>query len=96
MSPSPENRVAHCVCLTDSVGNFVLELAWESPSIEGGFDLWVDVNQDGIYNLDADLYHYQSIEISALMIIPEIKNSLILMILMMVAIIVVAASRKNC
>jgi hypothetical protein len=95
MSASPDNAVATCWTLTIYNGGLPLTLAWESSLAEGDYDIWVDVNQNGICEETGDIYYDFALNIYAFTAIPEFPSFLILPLFMIATLLAVTIFRRR-
>ncbi|MCW4054177.1 MAG: hypothetical protein NWE84_04560 [Candidatus Bathyarchaeota archaeon] len=56
---------------SNSEGGITPTIAWSNPQIEGKYDIVVDVNDNGFYDLGVDALDDSDIEVTAGMVIPE-------------------------
>jgi hypothetical protein len=80
---------------TDSDGNVALFAAWSDPPTNGLFDIIVDVNGNGHYDLGIDALDSDDVEVSAGFMIPEYASLLAILLLSMVAILSTVAVKKK-
>jgi len=59
---SPSNAVANALTTTNSTGYLPVTLVWSQPLTLGEYDIWVDVNQNGVFD-GGDVWNSQSIGI---------------------------------
>ena len=95
MSASPDNAIASCWILTGSNGELPLTLAWESPLSEGHYDLWVDVNQNGMCEETIDIYANSALDIDAFTVVPEFPSFLILPLFMISTLLATILYRRK-
>lgn len=88
----PANSVADAAASTNSSGGLPVTLVWSQPLQVGEYDIWIDVNQNGVFD-SGDSWNSQSLGISAAVIIPEFPSIILSLILMMLSLSVAAAHR---
>lgn len=66
----PSNAIANADAMTDGSGNLAATLVWSSPLDAGSYDIWVDVNQNGVFDA-GDVWNNQAVGIYGLLVIPE-------------------------
>jgi len=66
----PGNAVASATCTTEADGSLLTTLVWSPPLTVGEYDIWVDANQNGIYD-GSDVWNDATIWIYAFNVIPE-------------------------
>lgn len=66
----PSNAVASASTTTDASGDLPNTLVWSSPLAPGQFDVWVDVNQNDVFDA-GDVWNNQAIGIYGFLVIPE-------------------------
>jgi hypothetical protein len=84
----PANAVANASTTTSSTGDLTVTLVWSQPLTLGEYDIWVDVNQNEVFD-GADVWNSQSIGIYPLDVIPEFPtwtSTLLILITLTVAI----------
>ena len=89
MAASPSNAVADASTTTNSTGGLPVTLVWSQPLTLGEYDIWVDVNQNGVFD-GADVWESQSIGIYPVDVIPEFPkwaSTLLISIALTVAIV---------
>ena len=64
--------VAIADATTDADGTLEVTLLWDEPYF-GKYDLFVDMNKDGLYDID-DLWIEQAIDVCSFFVIPEFTN----------------------
>jgi len=69
--PLPSNAVAIASATTDALGTLPITPVWSPPLMLGEYDIWVDVNQNGIYDT-GDIRNDQAIGIYSFNVIPEV------------------------
>ena len=69
-NPIPGNAKAVTNKTTEADGTLAVILIWSHPLDLGSYDIWVDVNQNGVFD-GADVWNNQSIGIYPLDVIPE-------------------------
>jgi len=86
----PANAVADASTTTNSTGGLPVTLVWSQPLTLGEYDIWVDVNQNGVFD-GGDVWNSQSIGIYALDVIPEFLTwtSMLLMLIVLTAAIAI-------
>ena len=68
----PENAVSGPIAATtDDEGHLPITLVWSSPLIQGEYDIWVDVNQNGIFEWWLDGHYYCICRPPLFHVIPE-------------------------
>jgi hypothetical protein len=70
--PAPENTVAGVTAATDCFGRLPVVLLWENPLTPGTYDLWVDVNNNGVYDEEIDIWDSRCVDISMMFVVPEV------------------------
>jgi len=81
----PTNAVAIASAMINSTGSLPVTLVWSQPLTLGEYDIWVDANQNGVFD-EGDIWANQSVGIYALNVIPEFPTlSSILIILITLA-----------
>jgi len=95
MSASPDSAIATCWTLTDSMGEVHLTSLWTSPLAEGNYDIWVDVNQNGIYDETVDMCDHSVLDIYAFTVIPEFPSFIILPLFMIATLLAVIVYRRK-
>jgi len=83
----PANAVANASTTTNSTGGFPATLVWPQPLTLGEYDIWVDVNQNGVFD-EGDVWNIESIGIYGLDVISEFLawTPIILILIITVAI----------
>lgn len=66
----PSNAVANASATTDSSKNLPNTLVWHPPLYIGQFDIWVDVNKNGVFDA-GDVWNNQAVGIYQFSVIPE-------------------------
>jgi outer membrane protein assembly factor BamB len=90
----PSNAVANAYNTTNSNGDLPLTLVWSQPLTLGQYDIWVDVNQNGMLD-GADVYNSQAIGIYTFNVIPEFPTwTSTLLILIMLTVAIATYKRK--
>jgi len=91
---SPANAVANASVTTNSTGGFPVTLLWSQPLTLGEYDIWVDANQNGAFDV-GDVWNSQSIGIYGLDVIPEFYTltSILLMLIVLTAVIAIYKRR---
>lgn len=82
------NAVANVSITTNSTGGLPVTLVWSQPLTLGEYDIWVDVNQNGVFD-GGDVWDSQSVGINGFVVIPEfstLTSMLLVLILLTVAI----------
>ncbi len=74
MEAIPANAVANASTATNSTGGLPVTMVWSQPLALGEYDIWVDLNQSGIFD-EGDVWNSQSIGIYALDVVPEFLAS---------------------
>ena len=85
----PANAVANALATTSSTGDFPVTLVWSQPLTLGEYDVWADVNQNGVFD-DGDVWNNQAIGICGFDVIPELSvwtSTLLILIVLTVAIV---------
>ncbi|MGQ9597108.1 MAG: outer membrane protein assembly factor BamB family protein [Thermoproteota archaeon] len=72
----PTNAVAIASAMINSTGGFPATLVWSQPLTLGEYDIWVDVNQNGVFD-EGDVWNSQSIGIYAFNVIPKFSPLLV-------------------
>jgi hypothetical protein len=93
VSANPSNAVVTSVIETNSSGGLSLTMIWTSSLTEGVFDIWVDVNSNGVVD-DVDLYE-DSFDIYDFSIVPEFSSWSLLFILLLPLTFAKAISKKK-
>jgi hypothetical protein len=90
----PTNAVANASSTTNSTGGFPVTLVWPQPLTLGEYDIWVDVNKNGVFD-EGDVWNNQSIGIHSLNVIPEFPTwtSIILISIMLVVAVAIYKRR---
>jgi len=70
--PLPGNSVASGTATTNAAGEIPKTFLWSPPLTLGQYDIWVDVNQNGIFDVYYDDLNDQAIDIYAFNVIPEV------------------------
>ena len=73
--------VAHAT--TEADGTLPVTLLWDAPYY-GGYDIWVDMNQNGLYD-DGDLWMEQALNVYVFFVIPELPMGTATALLLMFA-----------
>lgn len=84
----PSNAVASASTTTSSTGDLTVTLVWSQPLTLGEYDIWVDVDQNEVFD-GADVWDSQSIDIYGLDVISEFStwtSTLLILITLTVAI----------
>ena len=90
----PSNAVANASTITTSTGDLSVTLVWSQPLTLGEYDIWVDVNQNGVFD-GADVWNSQSIGIYPLDVIPEFPAwTSMLLVLVLVTVVIATYKRK--
>lgn len=90
----PANAVANASTTTNSTGRLPVTLVWSQPLTLGEYDIWVDVNQNGVFD-EGDVWNSQSIGIYAFNVIPEFPTwSSMVFILIMLTVATATSKRK--
>jgi hypothetical protein len=96
MSASPINAVATCSASTDLDGLLPITLAWETPLTEGDYDIWIDADQNGMYDETVDMYENLMLDIHAFAVVPEFQTLKIMaLFLALSTLVTVLAKRKT-
>lgn len=67
----PGNAVASAHGMTDAAGALPVTLTWSPPLTMGEYDIWVDVNQNDVFDT-GDAWNDQAIGVFAFNVIPEV------------------------
>jgi len=67
---------------------------WSNPLDEGVYDVWVDVNQNGLFE-DVDVYESQGTEVYAFTVIPEQLNMLLTLLLFSFMTVIILKIKKS-
>lgn len=89
----PINAAAVASTTTNSTGDLPVTLVWSQPLTLGEYDIWVDANQNGMFD-GGDVWNSQSIGIYGLDVIPEF-STVALILLIFIALAVALAIRKR-
>ena len=79
----PGNAVASAIGMTDDVGALPVTLTWSPPLTLGEYDIWVDVNQNGVFDT-GDAWNDQAIGVFAFNVIPEVPFGTAMTLLSMI------------
>jgi len=79
----PGNAVADAIGMTDAAGALPVTLTWSPPLTVGEYDIWVDVNQNDIFDT-GDAWNDQAIGIFAFNVIPEVPFGTAMTLLSMI------------
>lgn len=90
----PTNSVANATAITNSTGDLPVTLVWSQPSLLGEYDIWIDVNQNDVFD-SGDSWNSQSLGIFATEIIPEFPSIILLSMLMTMMLLVNVAYRRK-
>ncbi len=90
----PANSAADANAITNSTGGLPVTLVWSQPSLLGQYDIWIDVNQNGVFD-SGDSWNSQSLGIFATEIIPEFPSIALLSLLMTMTLLVAMAYRRK-
>jgi hypothetical protein len=66
----PSNAVVSASATIEASGELPNTLVWTSPLTLGQYDIWVDVNQNGVFDA-GDVWNNQAIGIYAFFVVPE-------------------------
>ena len=72
-STTPTNAIATSWTVTNSYGELPLTLTWNGPLVKGDYDVWIDVNQNGVYD-ELDVYDDSALDVYAFSVIPEFTS----------------------
>ena len=89
----PENSDANASAFTNSTGHLPTTLIYSQPSTLAEYDIWVDTNQNNIFDA-GDVWNSQSFGIFATEVIPEYPT-IALLTLALTAALAAAALRKK-
>lgn len=67
---SPGNAITSNTSTTDVAGGLPVALAWPPPLTFGKYDIWVDVNQNDVFD-EGDVCNDQAISVFSFFVIPE-------------------------
>lgn len=70
---TPDNAKTVAYKTTEANGTLALTLVWAAPLHLGNYDVWVDVNQNDVFDY-GDACNYESIDVFAFHVIPEIAT----------------------
>lgn len=90
--PAPENAKASVNVTTDADGNLPNTLTWSPPLTVGAYDIWVDVNQNGLYD-NSDAWNTKGLGVFAFNVIPE--PQIIISILLMLGALAIFYFKHN-
>jgi hypothetical protein len=88
----PADSIANATAITNSTGDLPVTLVWSHPLTLGKYDIWIDVNQNGVFDA-GDSWNSQSIGIFATEVIPEFPSIIILSMLMTMILLTSVAYR---
>jgi hypothetical protein len=90
----PANAIANAPATTNSTGGLPVTLIW-SPSLTlGEYDIWVDVNKNGVFD-DADVWNSQAIGIYAFNVIPEFPTWISTLLILIIPTAVIATYKRR-
>jgi len=70
-NPIPGNAKAVTYQTTDADGNLTVTMIWQRKSEYGSYDIWVDVNQNSVFD-DGDVLNNQAFGAFAFNVVPEV------------------------
>jgi len=89
------NAVTSAFTTTNSTGGLPVTLVWSQPLALGKYDIWIDVNQNGVFDW-GDLWNSQSVDVYGLEVIPEFpKSASIPLMLVMLLTAVIAIYKRR-
>ncbi|UCD95836.1 MAG: hypothetical protein JSV35_04830 [Candidatus Bathyarchaeota archaeon] len=84
---TPANSVANTSITSNSTGGIPVTMAWSQLSTLGEYDIWVDTNQNDMFDA-GDFWNSQSVGIYGITVIPELS---VITVLPLLAVFLVAA-----
>jgi hypothetical protein len=90
----PANSAANATAMTNSTGGLPVTLVWPPGSLVGEYDLWIDVNQNDLFD-SGDMWNSQSLGIFSTVIIPEFPPMILLVTLVMMTLLITATHRRK-
>ena len=92
MDALPVNSVGNESALTNSTGYLHATLVWPQPLLLGEYDIWIDVNQNDVFD-SGDVWNSQSLGIYATEIIPEFPTIILLSLIIAIMFLGTLAKR---
>jgi len=90
---TPDNAEIVTYKTTEANGTLALTLVWAAPLHLGSYDVWVDVNWNGMFDY-GDVCNYEAINVFAFNVVPE-PATMISMLVMFCALATVYLARKR-
>lgn len=90
----PVNAAASSSVIVNGTGGLPVTLVWPQPLALGEYDVWVDVNQNGVFD-EGDVWNSQSIGIYGLDVIPEFPTLTSTLLLLITLTIAAVISKRN-
>jgi hypothetical protein len=84
---SPQNAIATHLVFTNANGELPLTIIWENATTQGNYDIWIDINQNNIYDENVDTYVQSTFGIYAFTVIPELTSYHVLATLILTTLI---------
>jgi hypothetical protein len=90
----PANAVASASTTTNGTGGLPVTLVWSQPLTLGEYDIWVDVNQNGVFD-GGDVWNSQSIGIYGIDVIPEFPTLASMLLVLTVLTVAIAKNKQK-
>jgi outer membrane protein assembly factor BamB len=91
---SPSNATANASTITSSTGDLPVTLVWSQPLTPGEYDIWVDVNQNGVFD-GGDAWNSQAIGIYAFNVLPEFPTWTLTLLMLTISTVAIAAYKRK-
>lgn len=80
---------------SDSYGNISPVTVWTDPPTLGKYDIIVDVNGNGLYDVEFDVLDDNDVDVTAGFVVPEFTSTMILTLLMILSTLCVIFAKKK-
>jgi outer membrane protein assembly factor BamB len=90
----PSNKVANAFATTNGIGDLPVTLVWSQPLTLGEYDIWVDVNQNGVFD-EGDVWNSQSIGIYRFDVIPEFPTLISVLLILIIPTVAIALYKRR-